>query len=50
MPITHLLRGSMWEYSIPELEMILSDLLTREDYESAARVRDIIQKKQASGG
>jgi uncharacterized protein len=40
-----LLRGSMWEYSIPELEMILSDVLAKEDYESAAKVRDMIKKK-----
>jgi hypothetical protein len=26
-----LLRGSMWAYSLPELEMILSDLLAKED-------------------
>jgi hypothetical protein len=40
-----LLRGSMWEYSLPELEMILSDLLAKEDYESAAKVRDVIARK-----
>jgi uncharacterized protein len=44
---THsLLRGSVWEYSLPELELILSDLLAKEDYESAAKVRDVIEKKR----
>jgi hypothetical protein len=40
-----LLRGSVWEYSLPELEIILSDLLAKEDYESAAKVRDVMRRK-----
>lgn len=38
-----LLKGSIAEYSIEELEMLLKDLLAKEDYESAARVRDMIK-------
>lgn len=41
-----MLRGSLLEYSVEELEMLLSDLLEKEDYESAARVRDIIARKK----
>ncbi len=40
-----MLRGSILEYSLEELDMILSDLLEKEDYEGAAKVRDIISKK-----
>lgn len=40
-----LLRGSVWQYSLPELEVILSDLLAKEDYESAAKVRDVMRRK-----
>jgi hypothetical protein len=40
-----LLRGSVWEYSLAELEIILSDLLAKEDYESAAKVRDVMRRK-----
>lgn len=41
------LRGSVWEYSLAELELLLQDLLDKEDYESAAKVRDILEKKKA---
>jgi bifunctional DNase/RNase len=44
-----MLRGSLLEYSLEELEILLSDLLEKEDYESAARVRDIIGRKKADG-
>jgi bifunctional DNase/RNase len=40
-----ILRGSLMEYSVEELDMILNDLLEKEDYERAAKVRDIISKK-----
>lgn len=41
------IRGSLWEYSLAELDLMLHDLLQKEDYERAAKVRDIIaQKKQ----
>lgn len=42
-----LLRGSLWEYSLAELDMMLVELLAKEDYERAAKVRDIIQQKTA---
>lgn len=39
-----ILRGSLREYNMEELDMILSDLLEKEDYESAAKVRDIMEQ------
>jgi protein-arginine kinase activator protein McsA len=42
-----LLRGSLWEYSLAELDMMLVEMLAKEDYERAAKVRDIIQQKKA---
>lgn len=47
-----ILRGSLREYSMEELDMILNDLLEKEDYESAAKVRDIMEQKKRpdSGG
>ncbi|MCU0374762.1 MAG: bifunctional nuclease family protein [Chitinophagaceae bacterium] len=41
-----IIRGSLREYSMEELDMILSDLLDKEDYESAAKVRDIMEQKR----
>jgi uncharacterized protein len=41
-------RGSMSEYSLAELEELLAKLLAKEDYESASRVRDAIDKRQAN--
>jgi bifunctional DNase/RNase len=41
-----MLRGSLLEYSLEELELLLADLLEKEDYESAARVRDIMARKK----
>lgn len=43
-----ILRGSLREYNMEELDMILSDLLEKEDYESAAKVRDIMEQKRKS--
>ncbi|MFM7358800.1 MAG: bifunctional nuclease family protein [Sediminibacterium sp.] len=40
-----LLKGSIAEYSLQELEILLKDVLAKEDYESAARVRDMIKKR-----
>lgn len=37
-----LLRSSISERSIPELEILLAKLLKQEDYEAAAKIRDII--------
>ena len=39
-------RGSLLEYSIAELESMLANLLAKEDYESAGRVRDALDKKR----
>ena len=39
-------RGQLEQYSLEELYDILSNLLQKEDYESATTVRDIISKKQ----
>jgi bifunctional DNase/RNase len=41
-----IMRGSLLEYGLEELDLILADLLEKEDYESAAKVRDVIRKKQ----
>lgn len=43
-----LLKGSLSEYSMEELHSLLNDLLAKEDYESATRVRDFI-KRRTSG-
>lgn len=40
-------RGQLEEYSLQELYDILSNLLEKEDYESATIVRDIISKKES---
>ncbi len=39
-------RGSLLDYSIAELESMLANLLAKEDYESAGRVRDALDKKK----
>lgn len=39
-------RGQLEQYSLEELYDILSNLLEKEDYESATTVRDIISKKE----
>ncbi len=39
-------RGQLEQYSLEELYDILSNLLEKEDYESASIVRDIISKKE----
>lgn len=41
-----LLKGSVAEYSLAELQSLLADLLAKEDYESASRVRDMIRKRE----
>ncbi|TAD85159.1 MAG: bifunctional nuclease family protein [Bacteroidetes bacterium] len=41
-----ILRGSLREYSMEELDMMLSELLEKEEYESAAKVRDVIEQKR----
>jgi len=41
-------RGTLLDYSLEELERLLDQVLAKEDYESASRIRDAIAKK--SGG
>lgn len=40
-----LIKGSLAEYSIEQLQSLLADVLAKEDYESATRIRDIIEKR-----
>jgi uncharacterized protein len=39
-------KGSMQDYSLEELELLLKKLLAKEDFESAARIRDAIDKRK----
>ncbi|MCU0469155.1 MAG: bifunctional nuclease family protein [Arcicella sp.] len=39
-------RGSYAEYTLEELEELLQKILKKEDYESAARVRDAIDRRK----
>ena len=41
-----LLKGSVSEYTLDELQSLLTDLLAKEDYESASRIRDMIKKRE----
>ncbi|MEO1628942.1 MAG: bifunctional nuclease family protein, partial [Bacteroidota bacterium] len=41
-------RGSLSEYSLEELEQLLSQLLAKEDYESASKIRDAIREKKGA--
>ncbi|MBS4066385.1 MAG: bifunctional nuclease family protein [Chitinophagaceae bacterium] len=43
-----LIKGSLADYSLDELESLLQDVLAKEDYESATRIRDIIRKRKNS--
>lgn len=45
-PKQSLIKGSLAEYSLEELENLLQSVLAKEDYESASRVRDLINKKK----
>jgi len=38
-------RGQLSEYSIEELERLLKQVLAKEDYESASKIRDAIKQK-----
>ncbi len=38
-------RGSLSDYSLQELQQILKQVLAKEDYESASKIRDAIDKK-----
>ena len=39
-------RGSLSEYTLEELERLLEQVLAKEDYESASKIRDAIDKKK----
>lgn len=39
-------RGSLSDYSLEELERLLNQVLAKEDYESASKIRDAIEKKK----
>ncbi len=41
-------RGQLSEYSIEELERLLKQVLAKEDYESASKIRDAIAQKNKS--
>ncbi|MEM9547380.1 MAG: bifunctional nuclease family protein [Bacteroidota bacterium] len=38
-------RGSLSDYTLSELEQMLAQVLAKEDYESASRIRDAIKRK-----
>lgn len=40
-------RGSLTDYGLEELEQLLAQLLAKEDYESASKVRDAIEQKKS---
>jgi uncharacterized protein len=40
-------RGGFDEYTLEELEQLLANLLAKEDFESAARIRDAIERRSA---
>lgn len=42
-------RGRLTDYTMDELNQILKQVLAKEDFESAAKIRDAIQKKNLEG-
>lgn len=42
----HPKKGSLAEYSLAELEVLLERVLAKEDFESAARIRDLITRRR----
>jgi bifunctional DNase/RNase len=42
-------RGSYAEYTLEELQELLNRIIRKEDYESAARIRDAIEKRMGKG-
>ncbi len=40
-------RGKLADYSLEELEQMLKQVLAKEDYESAMKIRDAIEKKRS---
>lgn len=45
-PQPGLLTGSLADYSLDQLYSLLNDVLAKEDYESATRIRDMIRKRE----
>lgn len=41
-----LFKSSLAEYTVEELESLLRDVLAKEDYESATRIRDMISRRK----
>ena len=44
--LPNLKKGSLAEYNIAELEALLERVLEKEDFESAARIRDLIERRK----
>ncbi|TDB60388.1 bifunctional nuclease family protein [Arundinibacter roseus] len=42
-------KGSYAEYTLDELEELLKKIIAKEDYESAVRVREAIERRKAGG-
>lgn len=42
-------KGSYAEYTLAELEDLLAKIIKKEDYESAARIRDAIERRRKMG-
>ncbi|AQG78918.1 bifunctional nuclease family protein [Spirosoma montaniterrae] len=42
-------KGSYAEYTLAELEELLTKIIKKEDYESAARIRDAIDRRRGMG-
>lgn len=47
--LPHQRKGSLAEYSLAELEDLLAKVIEKEDYESAARIRNYIEKRNERG-
>lgn len=47
--LPHQRKGSLAEYSLVELEELLAKVIEKEDYESAARIRNYIEKREGKG-
>lgn len=41
-------KSSLAEYSLKELEDLMASILAKEDYETAARVRDVIERRKGA--
>ena len=39
-------RGKLSDYSLEELEQLLAQVLAKEDYESASKIRDVLKNKK----